>query len=160
LTGESHNIDIGNQGNAGESNVTRIGDSQSKAFIAGISGATIGGPAVPVLVNGNGQLGVTTSSRRFKRDIQQLGPSTADGLMKLRPVSFRYRPSVVHGPWPLQFGLIAEQVAKIFPNLVAYGPDGKPDAIAYQELPALLLAEIQRQQREISWLMHRVRGAS
>jgi hypothetical protein len=173
---ETNNIDIGTSvnGTAGESNVTSIGSNTSKTFISGISGVTTGGTAVPVLIDSSGQLGVTSSSRRFKRDIGTLGESAVDALMKLQPVSFRYRASVAPGPWPPQFGLIAEQVAKVLPNLVAYGRDGKPDAIAYQEFPALLLAEIQRQQREISalrssnrklehqqaqinWLMHHAR---
>jgi len=174
--GESNDIVIGSDvdGTAGESNVIRIGQDQSKVFISGISGETTGGTAVPVLVDAAGQLGVTSSSRRFKRDIHDLGPSTLSALMRLQPVSFRYRASVAPGPWPAQFGLIAERVAKILPNLVAYGRDGKPDALAYQEFPALLLAEIQRQQHEIhalqarnrqlqhqqaeiNWLMHHAR---
>jgi trimeric autotransporter adhesin len=106
-------------GTAGESNVTSIGSNTSKTFISGISGVTTGGTAVPVLVDSSGQLGVTSSSRRFKRDIRTLGESAVDALMKLQPVSFRYRASVAPGPWPLQFGLIAEQVAKVLPNLVA-----------------------------------------
>jgi hypothetical protein len=140
---------------AGESNTIRIGTSgnQTKAFLAGVSGVTTGGTAVPVLVDENGQLGVTSSSRRFKRDIGTLGAGAVDALMRLLPVSFRYRPSIVHGPWPLQYGLIAEEVAKTYPDLVAYGRDGKPNAIAYQELPALLIAAFQRQQREINALL-------
>jgi hypothetical protein len=76
--------------------------------------------------------------------------------MKLKPVSFRYR----SGPPELHYGLIAEQVAKVLPELAVYGPDGLPENVQYQELPALLLAEIQnqqrqidRQQRQIDWLM-------
>jgi len=63
----------------------------------------------------------------------------------------------VHGPSALQYGLIAEQVAKVFPNLVVYGRDGKPSAVAYQELPALLLAQVQTQQREI-WALQAQNG--
>ena len=73
--------------------------------------------------------------------------------MRLRPVSFHYKAQYVRGQAnPQQYGLIAEQVAKVVPNLVVYGLDGKPHAVAYQELPALLLAEIQRQQRQIDQL--------
>ena len=65
--------------------------------------------------------------------------------MRLHPVSFYYNRSFVHGPSALQYGLIAEDVAKVYPNLVVYGRDGKPSAVAYQELPALLLAQVQRE---------------
>jgi trimeric autotransporter adhesin len=101
------------------------------------------------VINGSGQIGAQTSSRRFKTDIHPLG-STLNGLMSLRPVSFRYKPWDVQGSNPLQFGLIAEEVAKVYPNLVVYGKQGKPFAVDYQELPALLLAELQRQQHEIN----------
>jgi hypothetical protein len=157
LTSGNNNIDINNGGTAGESNAIRIGTqgTQTKAFLAGVRGVTTGvADAVPVLIDSAGQLGVTSSSRRFKQDIKPLG-SAGDRLMRLRPVSFRYKRSMVKGPDPLQFGLIAEQVAKVFPHLVSYGSHGKPTAIAYQQLPALLLAEIQKQQRQIDGLQAR-----
>jgi hypothetical protein len=80
-------------------------------------------------------------------------------------VTFHYKRQYIKGqPDPLEYGLIAEEVAKVLPNLVAYGTDGKPYTVRYQELPALLLAEIQRQQRqinaqqaEIHWLMKHIR---
>jgi hypothetical protein len=102
-----------------------------------------------VLVNPGGQLGTTTSSRRYKTDIHPLA-SVADGLMALRPVSFHYKPQYIHGqPDLLQYGLIAEDVATVYPALVANGPDNKPHTVRYQELPVLLLAKVQRQQRQI-----------
>lgn len=150
LTTGNNNIAIANNGVAAEENTIRIGTQgvQTRAFLAGVSGATTEGVAAPVLVDGNGQLGTTSSSRRFKRDIQPIG-SRAGRLMALRPVSFRYRQPTASGVRPLQYGLIAEQVAKVYPNLVVYGRDGKPSAIAYQELPALLLAQAQHQQAQI-----------
>lgn len=170
LTTGSNNIDISNAGVAGESATTRIGTegTQTGAFVAGVSGVTTGGTASPVLVDSNGQLGTTSSSRRFKKDIAPLGGGGLSPLMRLKPVSFRYR----SGHSGLQFGLIAEQVAKLYPSLVVDDAHGRPSAVAYQELPALLLAQVQRQQREnktlraqnrhqqheIDWLMRRVRG--
>ena len=94
-----------------------------------------------MLVNASGQLGTSASSRRVKRDIQPLGALRP--LMKLRPVSFRYR----EGPPELHYGLIAEQVAKVLPELAVYGEDGLPETVQYQELPVLLLGELQRQRR-------------
>lgn len=150
-----NNIDIGAfvGGLGNESNTTRIGlqGSQERTFLAGVSGVTTGGVASPVLVDSEGQLGTTSSSRRFKQDIRPLG-SQVRKLMALKPVSFRYRRSFVHGANPVQFGLIAEQVAKVYPDLVVNGRDGKPSAVAYQELPALLLAQVQEQQRRYNAL--------
>ena len=161
LTTGSYNIDIGAivNGEPGESNTIRIGNQgqQTRTYLAGVSGATTGGVASQVLVDANGQLGTTSSSRRFKQDIRPLG-SRINGLMALRPVSFRYRRSVVHGANPLQFGLIAEQVAKVYPNLVVRGQDGRPSAVAYQELPALLLSQAQRQQAQIARQRGRIRA--
>jgi hypothetical protein len=110
-----------------------------------------------VLVDASNQLGTTSSSRRFKRDIHPLA-SASRKLMKLNPISFRYKRSYVHGPSALQFGLLAEQVARVYPNLVVYGRDGRPSAIAYQELPALLLAQAQRQQAQIAHQRNQIRA--
>jgi hypothetical protein len=107
---------------------------------------------VNVLVDGSGQLGTASSSRRVKRDIAPLGELRP--LMKLQPVSFRYR----SGPPELHYGLLAEQVAKVLPELAVYGEDGLPETVQYQELPVLLLAKIQQQQRQINRLMREVRG--
>lgn len=161
LTTGVKNIDIGANvsGVAGESSTIRIGNpgSQNRAFIVGVSGVTTGGVASPVLVDASNQLGTTSSSRRFKRDIHPLAPASRK-LMKLNPISFRYKRSYVHGPSALQFGLLAEQVANVYPNLVVYGRDGRPSAIAYQELPALLLAQAQRQQLQIAHQRNQVRA--
>ena len=94
-----------------------------------------------MLIDSAGQLGTVSSSRRVKRDIHPLGALRS--LMRLRPVSFRYRT----GPPELHYGLIAEQVAKVLPELAVYGEDGLPETVQYQELPVLLLGELQRQQR-------------
>src|SRR3954452_1019703 len=169
LTNGSDNIDIDNVGVAGDSATTRIGTqgTQTGAFMAGVSGVVPSGTgATDVVVDENGQLGVPASSRRLKRDIHPLG--SLDQLMKLRPVSFRYR----SGAPELHYGLIAEQVAKVLPRLAVYGTDGLPEAVQYQELPTLLLAKVQAEQRQsdalraqnrsqqaqIDRLMRRVRG--
>jgi hypothetical protein len=141
------NVEIANEGVSNESDTIRIGTqgTQTKTFLAGVSGATTGGTASPVVVDSNGQLGTTSSSRRFKRDIHPIGGQRR-GLMALRPVSFHYRRSIAGGQSSRQFGLIAEQVARVYPNLVVDGRDGKPSAVAYQELPALELAQLQHEQ--------------
>jgi hypothetical protein len=148
LTTGSNNIDIGNQGVAAEANTIRIGvvGTQTKAFIAGINGVTTGGAAVAVLVDANGQLGTVSSSRRYKFDIASMGDAT-EGLMRLRPVTFRY---LAHGEHaPLQYGLIAEEVAEVYPELVARNKSGEVETVMYQLLAPMLLNEVQRQHGRI-----------
>jgi hypothetical protein len=144
----SDNIDIGNTGGAAESSTIRIGTggTHTKTFIAGISGVTTGAAAVAVLVDANGQLGTTSSSRRFKFDIADMRNATA-GLMRLRPVTFRY---LAHGDnAPVQYGLIAEEVAEIYPELVTRNKDGDVETVMYQFLAPMLLNEVQNQHRQI-----------
>jgi hypothetical protein len=140
---ENYNIDIGNEGIPGESSTVRIGDStlQKRTFIAGISGVNISG--VPVLVSNTGQLGVASSSRRFKQDIQDMGDAS-DSLMRLRPVTYRYMQPLEDGSQPLQYGLIAEEVEKVYPELVARSADGKIESVKYQLLDSMLLNEVQK----------------
>lgn len=156
LTTGNNDIDIGNAGVGGESDKIRIGTSgtQTAAYIAGISGAPMSTGDV-VVVDSAGQLGVFTSSARYKRDIQAMG-GRSQGLLKLRPVTFRYKQDP---QGERQYGLIAEEVAQVYPELVGHGPDGKVQTVRYHELIPMLLnelqhefAQLQRQQREISEL--------
>jgi len=144
----NNNILIGNPGNTNANGMIVIGlpATHTATFIAGINGTTTGQPGVPVLVDANGQLGTVSSSRSVKEDIADMGDASAL-LMKLRPVTFRYkeRPG-----WPLQYGLIAEEVAQVAPDLAARGPDGKVQTVYYQDLPPMLLNEFQKQQRVIA----------
>ena len=145
LTIGSYNIVIGNPGVARETKVIRIGTqgTQLKAFIAGVRGVTISKGA-EVLVNSSGQIGVQTSSRRYKQDIQPMG-NASSALLKLEPVTFRYKEANEQGQKPVQFGLIAEDVAKVMPELVVYDEDGNPETVAYQTLSSLLLNELQKE---------------
>jgi endosialidase-like protein len=95
------------------------------------------------MVNSSGQLGVVPSSVRYKRDVRNMGDAS-DKLMKLRPVSFRYKADPKGAQ---QYGLIAEEVEKVYPELVVKGADGKPETVAYHLLPAMLLNELQKQAR-------------
>jgi hypothetical protein len=147
LTTGSNNIDIGNEGLAGESNTIRIGTqgTQTATYIAGINGPS---PfyGLPVVVNPEtGRLAVFGfSSARYKRDIRDMG-AASDGLLKLRPVSFRYKQDPEGA---LQYGLIAEEVVRVYPELVTHSDDGKVEGVRYELLPALLLNEVQKQARE------------
>ena len=149
MTTGSNNIHIGNQGLPADTARIRIGTggTQSATFIAGISGVPVAG--VPVMVDGNGQLGVAAaSSRRVKDDIRDM-EEASEGLAKLRPVTFRYKAESATGPRPIEYGLIAEEVAEIYPELVVLDKDGQPAGVRYHALPAMLLNELQRQQRVI-----------
>lgn len=154
-TSGTNNIYIGNYGCASpctESNTIRIGADanggyavQTAAYISGIYDATAAG-GVPVYVNVYGQLGTYSSSARFKEQVRDMGDST-DALMKLRPVTFVYKPEYAGGERALQYGLIAEEVAKVYPELVAYDNDGQPYSVRYQYLSTMLLNEVQKQYR-------------
>jgi hypothetical protein len=85
---------------------------------------------------------------RYKEDIQPMG-AASDRLLKLRPVSFRYKAPSADGTKPVQYGLVAEEVAEALPELVVYGADGKPESVAYHVLPTLLLNEFQKQQQTL-----------
>ena len=104
-----------------------------------------------MLINSSGKLGTTMSSVRAKEEIEDIG-AAGGRLLRLRPVQFRYRPEHDDGTRLLQYGLIAEEVAEVFPELVAYGPDGQPETVRYHFLAPLLLGELQRQQTELTEL--------
>lgn len=147
--GSNYNIDIGSPGTAGDANTIRIGDptNHTKAFIAGIFGATVTGS--PVMVDPTtGQLGVASSSARYKQGIQDVADSS-DALMQLRPVSFHYKQGQEMGPDRCNMASIAEEVAKIYPELVVYRKDGQAESVQYTELLALLLNELQKEHRRI-----------
>jgi hypothetical protein len=147
-TSGNHNIYIGHPGvNGGESRVMRIGRAQTRTFIAGIAGTASSGATV--VVRPNGQLGVVASSARYKQDIEPLGSvarGMAEKLAQLRPVSFRYtgEPEATH------YGLIAEEVDRVIPELVVRDGENRPDSVQYMALIPLLLQQWKAQQAEIA----------
>jgi hypothetical protein len=152
IASSSNNIDIGNYGYATDTGTIRIGTypTQTSAFIAGIWGATTqSSGAVPVLVDSNGNLGVMSSSRRYKDDIQDMADASS-GLLRLRPVTFRYKKPYSDGSQPIQYGLIAEEVAEVYPDLVAHSADGQIETVKYQVLDSMLLNELQKQNATIA----------
>jgi hypothetical protein len=149
LTTGGNNIMIVSAGQAADSNTTRIGSGQTRAFIAGIRGiTTVNANAIPVLIDSAGQLGTVSSSRRFKEEIRGMGALT-ERLLALRPVVFRYKPEVQSGERPLEYGLIAEEVAEVFPELVVYDEEGLPFTVKYHLLSSMLLNELKEQAREL-----------
>jgi hypothetical protein len=155
----NNSIFIGNIGSSIDtSGVIRIGTigSQTSFFAAGVRGITTGlNDAVPVVVDSNGQLGTVSSSRRFKENIQDMG-EVSRGLMQLRPVTFRYQKPFADGSKPIQYGLVAEEVEQVYPDLVTHSSDGQVETVKYQVLDSMLLNEVQRQQAEIRTLHERL----
>jgi hypothetical protein len=99
---------------------------------------------------------VQSSSIRYKEDVRDMA-GKSDGLMKLHPVAFRYKQPDEDGMKPLQFGLVAEEVADVYPELVVRGKDGAVDTMQYHQLLAMLLNELQKQHRTIEQLEREIK---
>jgi hypothetical protein len=145
LTTGSHNIDIGNVGIAGESDTIRIGNAnQTNTYITGISGATVAG-GVTVIVDAQGHLGTMISSERFKVQIKGMDKAS-EAIFALKPVTFRYKHKLDPEGIP-QFGLVAEEVEKVNPDLIARDEQGKPYSVRYDAVNAMLLNEFLKEHR-------------
>src|SRR4029077_5682900 len=113
-------------------------DTSDTCFIGSIRGVTtINNDAIPVRIDSAGQLGTESSSRRYKTDVKPL-EKASESILSLKPVSFRYK---VHKASTPNFGLIAEEVAEVNPDLVIYDSDGKPYTVRYDAVNAMLLNE-------------------
>jgi hypothetical protein len=153
LTTGSNNIDIGNPGAEDDADTIKIGVSgtQTATFVAGISTAKLTGAAV--YVNAKGQLGVLASSERYKTSIKSL-ESNDEKLQRLRPVTFLLKNEP---DGALQYGLIAEEVAKVYPELVIRDRNGRIDGVRYDELAPILLNEVKKQSVAIQELKRQQR---
>jgi len=149
LTTGFNNIDIGNPGNPGESDTIRIGDAnQTRTFIGGIRDVTTATPAIPVLISTTGQLGTMSSSRRFKKEIKPMD-QTSEAIHALKPVTFHYNSDKTRTP---QFGLIAEEVAEVNPDLVVRDKNGKIYTVRYEAVNAMLLNEFLKEHQTVKQL--------
>jgi hypothetical protein len=144
ISSGSNNIDIGNSAPGNESDTIRIGNTQTAAFLAGVSGVTVAS-GVQVYIDANGQLGTLTSSVRYKEDVADMAGASRL-LMQLRPVTFHYKAPYDDGARRLQYGLIAEEVAKVDPELVQFDGKGQAQTVRYQVIDMMLLNEMQRQE--------------
>jgi trimeric autotransporter adhesin len=106
---------------------------------------TITGGNLPVVVSPYGQLGTTASARRFKKDIETMDRAS-EAILAFKPVRFHYKNDTKAVP---QFGLVAEDVAKVNPDLVVNGPDGKPYTVRYDAVNAMLLNEFLKEHRTV-----------
>ena len=139
-----------------ESGVIRIGtitgttSTQSATYVAGIYGVKTATAGTAVFIDSSGQLGTVSSSIRYKEDVQPMA-SASERLLKLRPVQFRYKKADASGEKPIQYGLIAEEVAEVYPELVVRdATTGRIDGVRYDELAPMLLNEVQHQQSKIA----------
>ena len=145
-----NNIDIGNRGGADDSGVIRMGTegTHTTTYIAGIREAPLAhGEAVAVGITADGQLGVRASSARFKEAIKPM-EKASEAIFSLQPVIFRYKKELDPKATP-QFGLVAEEVAKVDPDLVARDAAGKPFTVRYDEVNAMLLNEFLKEYRKV-----------
>jgi trimeric autotransporter adhesin len=142
----NNNIEIGNGGTFTDSAVIRIGAKQTKTFISGIKGVTVA-DGVGVVIGASGQLGTITSSARYKEAIKPMDKAS-EAILALEPVTFRYKHELDPAGIP-QFGLVAEQVAKVNPDLVARDDQGKPYTVRYEAVNAMLLNEFLKEHRKV-----------
>ena len=148
LTTGSNNIDIGNQGIADESNTIRIGTqgTQTDTYVAGVWQAIVTGTASSVRVNSSGKLGTAPSSARFKDVIKPMDKAS-EAILALKPVTFRYKKEIDPDHTP-EFGLVAEDVEKVNPDLVVRDEQGKAYSVRYDAVNAMLLNEFLKEHRK------------
>lgn len=149
LSTGNNNIDLGANvvGKTAETNTIRLGiqGTQKATFIAGISGTAVTG--AQVVVTSAGKLGVASSSAQFKQAIKPMD-KTSEAILSLKPVTFNYKEEIDPDATP-QFGLIAEEVEKVTPDLVIYDQQGKPFTVRYEAVNAMLLNEFLKQHRKV-----------
>jgi hypothetical protein len=148
-TGDN-NIDIGHPGADQEANTIRIGMQgiQTATFIAGVSGGAVIGQAVKV--NDTGQIGTAPSSVRFKQNIKPMDKAS-EAIHALKPVTFIYKKEIDSEGSP-QFGLVAEDVEKVNPDLVTRDKQGKPYTVRYEAVNAMLLNEFLKEHHMVGEL--------
>ena len=152
IVGGNDNVYLAHPGVVGDDATIRIGNglTQNRLFAAGVYGTTVT-LGQQVYVDTNGQLGTLQSSERFKTDVADMA-GTSRRLLDLRAVTFRYRDGMATAAGERQYGLVAEEVAQVYPDLVTRDRDGRIDGVQYHKLAPMLLNEVQRQQREIDAL--------
>jgi Chaperone of endosialidase len=147
LTG-NNNIDIGNPGLSQDFKTIRIGEvgKHLATFIAGISGAPVA-DGVGVIVGSDGKLGTIVSSARFKEAVKPMDKAS-EAILALQPVTFRYKHEIDPASIP-QFGLVAEEVEKVNPDLVVRDADGKAYTVRYEAVNAMLLNEFLKEHKKV-----------
>ncbi|MFZ0687858.1 MAG: tail fiber domain-containing protein [Terriglobales bacterium] len=155
VTTGSNNLEIGNEGTSSDNDTIKIGvqGTQTSTYIAGIHGATVAS-GVEVVVDSAGQLGVKTSSARFKDEIKPM-EDASEAILALKPVTFRYKKNLDPQGIP-QFGLVAEQVEKVDPDLVVRDEKGQVFTVRYEAVNAMLLNEFLKEHQRVQDLQKEV----
>jgi hypothetical protein len=144
--GARDNIYIGSLGDPNDNYTIRIGSGAAQTYISGIRGRLASG-GTAVYIDPYGKLGTLISSRRFKEAIEDMG-GRSEVLLSLRPVSFRYKAEMDPQGMP-QFGLIAEEVEQVAPELVLRDAQGEIYSVRYEQVNAMLLNEFLKQHRKV-----------
>jgi Chaperone of endosialidase len=154
LTTGNNNIDIGNAGVAAESDTIHIGSTQTKTFIAGINGVNQGSRTAVFINTTTGQLGTTppSSSRQYKKEIKPMD-QVSEAILCFKPVTFHYKSDTKGTP---QFGLIAEEVAEVNPDLIVRDDKGEIYSVRYDAVNAMLLNEFLKEHRKVEQLEKQV----
>jgi len=156
ITTGDDNIDIGNAGQFSDTRTMRIGQDQTATFIAAIAGVNEGGSGIlPVYINNLGRLGTQPppSSRRFKHKIRSMD-NASQAILALKPVAFHYKDDGTNTP---QFGLIAEEVAEVNPDLVVFDDKGAVYSVRYDQVNAMLLNEFLKEHGRVGEQDHKIR---
>lgn len=115
-------------------------------------GGTVGGTNSAVLIDNTGLMGTTTSSLRYKENVEDMGDRSS-AIFKLRPVNFNFKKDRCKY---MQWGLIAEEVHEVMPEIVNYDKEGRPDNVRYHDLPAIMLNEMKKMAARIEQLEKQV----
>ena len=145
MTTASNVISIGSEGDG------TAFTASNRTFIGNIRGVSVGnGDGVTVIIDSDGQLGTVNSSRRFKNHIQPLDKTSSESILALKPVTYHYNgmdnEKAAETP---QYGLIAEEVAQVNPDLVVLDKDGQPLTVRYDAVNVMLLNEFLKEHRKV-----------
>jgi hypothetical protein len=124
--------------------------TDNRTYVGNIYGVAVGGPfpSLTVIVDQDGQLGTAVSSRRFKKDIKPMDQAS-ESVLKLKPVTFHYKDRDNKSDKTPEFGLIAEDVAEVNPDLVVRDADGQPFTVRYDAVNAMLLNEFLKEHKKV-----------
>src|SRR6266567_4421283 len=154
-------VAAGSNATTGDSNVyigagmIDVAGESNACYIASIFGQT-SASGIPVLINASNKLGTTTSSKRFKEGIKPMDKAS-ETILALKPVTFRYKKEI-DPAGTSQFGLVAEEVEKVNPDLVVRDREGKPYSVRYDQVNAMLLNEFLKEHRKVETLEATIDG--
>jgi hypothetical protein len=127
-------------------NIASTGTAYEQFYVGGVFGVTtVSGTTLPVIVSDEGQLGTAPSAARFKKEIKPMD-NVSESVLALKPVTFHYKSDKTNTP---QFGLVAEEVAKVNPDLVVRDKNGEIYSVRYEAVNAMLLNEFLKEHQKV-----------